>query len=87
MISVTNVIRNTVESEKRETPGQEFPDVKSDKVNPEIEKLNEQIADLTSKNVELTVCYKISLLKIGLHVEINDKIYYMIISLISLQIM
>lgn len=59
MISVTNVIRNTVEKEKQEIPAQDFPDVKSNKVNPEIEKLNDQIVELTSRNSELTVGYKI----------------------------
>lgn len=56
MISVTNLMRNTVEKEKQAAPAQEFPDVKSDKVNLEVEKLNEQIIELTSKNSELTVC-------------------------------
>lgn len=57
MVSVTNVKLNTVEKEKQETSTQDYPDLKSDKeTNPELEKLNDQIADLTTKNTELVVC-------------------------------
>lgn len=61
MISVTNMKRNTVEKEKQET-SQDFSDVKSDKPNPEIEKLNEQLAELTARNSEITVCILLELL-------------------------
>lgn len=56
MISLTNIKMNTVEKEKQQTTTQDYPDLKSGKeTNPELEKLNEQIAELTTKNTELIV--------------------------------
>lgn len=57
MISLSNIKMNTVEKEKTQTPSPDFSDQKSvNETNPELEKLNEQILDLTSKNTELIVC-------------------------------
>lgn len=57
MISLTKIKMNTVEKERQETPSQEYPDLKSGKeTNPDLEKFNEQIAELTTKNIELVVC-------------------------------
>lgn len=43
---------NTVEKEKPDATIQDNSEIKS---NTELDKLNEQIADLTSKNIELIV--------------------------------
>lgn len=51
---------NTMEKEKHEIPNQDYSGQKSsNETIPELEKLNEQIAELTTKNIELTVGIKL----------------------------
>lgn len=55
MLSLTNIKMNTVEKEKQETTSRDIPEKEP---NLELDKLNEQIAELTNKNTELLVSIK-----------------------------